>query len=57
MPLVGIVVAGIFFGSVRAQQKPTPPSAVIDTYCVTCHNDKARTGGLSLEHADLVDLP
>lgn len=26
-------------------------------YCITCHNDKTRTGGLSLEHADLADVP
>src|SRR4030095_10232566 len=28
-----------------------------NTYCLTCHNDKARTGGLSLEHADLAGIP
>ena len=22
--------------------------AMLDTYCVTCHNDRAKTGGLSL---------
>jgi hypothetical protein len=27
--------------------------ALIDKYCVTCHNDKAKTAGLSLETADL----
>jgi hypothetical protein len=29
---------------------------VIKTYCVTCHGDKTRSGGLSLERADLVDV-
>jgi len=42
-------------------QQPIEPSsthaAVVGTYCVTCHNDKSRTGGLSLEHADLTDVP
>ena len=57
VPVAGIVLAGIFFGSVRAQQKPVTGVTVLDTYCVTCHNDKARTGGLSLEHADLADVP
>src|SRR2546425_439961 len=33
------------------------PKAVLDSYCVTCHSDKARTGGLSLENADLGDIP
>jgi len=32
-------------------------SALLKTYCVTCHSDRLRTGGLSLEHADLADVP
>jgi mono/diheme cytochrome c family protein len=32
-------------------------SAVLNKYCVTCHSDARRTGGLSLEHADLADVP
>ena len=45
-----------------ARQQPLEPgasthSAVVGKYCVTCHNSKARTGGLSLENADLVDVP
>src|SRR6185295_4456499 len=28
--------------------------AVLDKYCVTCHNQKAKTAGLSLEGADFV---
>ena len=31
-------------------------SAILNTYCVTCHSDKAKTGGLSLERADVVSL-
>ncbi len=31
--------------------------AVIDKYCVTCHNDKAKTGGLTLENLDLDRIP
>ncbi|MBI4487337.1 MAG: hypothetical protein HY655_15140, partial [Acidobacteria bacterium] len=27
--------------------------AVLDTYCVTCHSDRLRTAGLSLESLDL----
>ena len=38
---------------------PAPPAthrATIDRYCVSCHNDKAKTGGLSLETADLTNV-
>ena len=31
--------------------------AVIDKYCVTCHNDKAKIGGLTLENLDLDRIP
>ena len=44
-----------------AKQQPIEPrssthAAVVGKYCVTCHNDKSRLGGLSLEHADLTDI-
>jgi len=53
------------FGPTSAQQRQAEPgqttqtaaAAVLNTYCVTCHSDKARTGGLTLEHADVVDIP
>jgi hypothetical protein len=52
-------------GPVRAQTpKPTAtpasiqsPRAVIDQYCVRCHSDQLRTGGLSLQSVDTVNLP
>jgi mono/diheme cytochrome c family protein len=34
-----------------------PHAAVVTKYCVTCHNDRMRTADLSLEHADLSDVP
>ena len=62
-----MVVAGVAFAATALQpaaavRKPAEADAaaqatVINTYCVTCHNDKARTGGLTLEHADLNDVP
>jgi mono/diheme cytochrome c family protein len=45
---------------VPAQHGSGPASvnkALVDQYCVVCHNDRARTGGLSLQHADFVDVP
>jgi len=31
--------------------------ALVDQYCATCHSDKLRTGGLSLQNANLADIP
>jgi hypothetical protein len=36
---------------------PAAHAAVINTYCIPCHGDRTRSGGLSLEGADLVDIP
>jgi mono/diheme cytochrome c family protein len=30
---------------------------LVKTYCVTCHNDRTRTGELTLENVDLTDVP
>jgi cytochrome c551/c552 len=40
--------------SARAQQAQAD---LLNKYCVACHNDKARTGGLSLQGADLAAVP
>ena len=32
------------------------PRAVLDRYCVTCHNSRAKSGGLVLEKIDLSDV-
>jgi mono/diheme cytochrome c family protein len=66
------VAAAIFAACatiLSAQPVPSPQSRLpqkavlaaearqsIDKYCVTCHNDKLRTGGLSLQGADLSDV-
>src|SRR5437588_6397215 len=39
----------LYTGTFAAQV--SPPRAVLDKYCVTCHNEKLRTAGLSLENA------
>ena len=31
--------------------------AVLAKYCVTCHNQRAKTGGLALDTLDLADVP
>jgi mono/diheme cytochrome c family protein len=63
--LAGVALSALTFGPTSAQQGEAEPgqttqaaqAAVLNTYCVTCHSDKARTGGLTLEHADLLDIP
>jgi cytochrome c553 len=32
-------------------------ATLVKTYCVTCHNDRTKSGELSLEHADLANVP
>jgi mono/diheme cytochrome c family protein len=38
--------------------QPAPEyAALVGTYCVTCHNDKLKTAGLSLQPLPLADVP
>mgnify|MGYP001574039203 FL=1 len=42
----------------RTPSRSAPPAAAaspafLEKYCVTCHNQRARTGGLVLEHLDV----
>jgi hypothetical protein len=32
------------------------PRAVLDRYCVTCHNQRVKTGGLTLDNIDVTDV-
>jgi mono/diheme cytochrome c family protein len=64
-PCLAILISAIWVGpsaSARAQRGPvdadsSADAAVLKKYCVTCHNDARKTGGLSLERADLTDVP
>jgi mono/diheme cytochrome c family protein len=44
-------------------QQPANPTSVgseralVDQYCVACHSDKLKTGGLSLQSADMTNIP
>src|SRR5262249_61675629 len=45
-------------GGGPASPSPPPESAnLIGTYCVSCHNDRAKTGGLSLQALSITHLP
>ncbi len=50
------VSAACFPSGVSAQTAPATEQAVLNKYCVTCHSDKLRTGGLSLQSADLTNV-
>ena len=65
--LVAMMSGGI---GISAQQASTAPSisavpshgateqrAVLDRYCVTCHNSRLKTGGLALDSADVAHPP
>ena len=34
-------------------QPPQTPRAVLDRYCVACHNSRVKTAGLALDKVDL----
>jgi len=44
-------------GLLQAAPLATSQRALLDKYCVTCHNDKLKTGGISLQSADLAKVP
>ncbi len=50
-------IAGTVLPALVCAQTAPGPAALLDKYCVTCHNDKLRTGGLSLQNANLNDVP
>ena len=64
--LGGAVTILIGFGPTQVatpQQSSSTPSTpsqyrmVVDKYCVTCHNEKLKTGGLALDKLSLENIP
>src|SRR6185436_6870715 len=59
--MVWVVAAALVVGAaatLTSQSAPAPADAVfVRTYCVACHNDRAKTAGLSLQNLDLSDVP
>ena len=64
--LLWVALLGVAVARASAPQAPAPaPSpnlaaadrAVIDQYCVTCHNQRLKTSGLALDAAELTDIP
>ena len=54
-------VAAVLVAGIPALAQPLAgadtQSELLDQYCVTCHNDRLETGGLSLEGHDLATVP
>ena len=52
------VVIGCAIVGVVSAQSPSAPQqrATIDQYCVTCHNQRLKTGGLSLEALEIANV-
>jgi cytochrome c551/c552 len=66
MASLAVVLTGAGYFSVHAERLPdaaarqeqaaSPQRALVDRYCVSCHNEKLKTGGLALDDVD-VDHP
>jgi cytochrome c551/c552 len=50
--LIGCVIVTVA-GLQAASPQAAAPRAVIDKYCVTCHNSKLKTAGLQLDTLDV----
>ena len=56
---VAAVCGTVGAGAPRAEPAGAAPAShrqLLDRYCVACHDDRLRTGGLSLEGLDLADV-
>src|SRR5262245_33870828 len=47
---------GLLTGGIVSAADPADQRALLDRYCVTCHSDRLRTGGLTLEKLRTDDL-
>src|SRR5688572_20621905 len=66
LAVAGVLIIGSILSlsrPARSQQQSISPAqqadhyrAVVSQYCVTCHNEKAKTGGLSLEKMDFSNV-
>ena len=65
LSVVGVALALGVGPSIRAQQPAAPDStssalahrATVTRYCVTCHNDRTKAGGLALDKMDFDNIP
>ena len=64
LALSGLIAVALSGTRIAAQIRPAPAPvpapvpavrAVLDTYCITCHNQRLRTGGLALDRLDMTN--
>ena len=62
--IAGIVVSATVVSGQRETSVPTAPAASLDSHaalvqktCISCHNNKTKTAGLSLQDLSLTDVP
>jgi hypothetical protein len=53
---LGLTAVGAGFLHVQAAPAAVPPRAVLDQYCVTCHNARLKTAGLLLDQMDVAQV-
>jgi uncharacterized protein DUF1592/uncharacterized protein DUF1588/uncharacterized protein DUF1585/uncharacterized protein DUF1587/uncharacterized protein DUF1595 len=52
---ISVLVAGSRLAAVQTPAPVSPERAAINQYCTSCHNDRVKTGGLSLASLDPAD--
>ncbi len=54
--LTALAVSAGSRSAAGAPVTPAEPGQILKRYCVVCHNDRLKTGGMSLEHVDVTDV-
>jgi len=51
--VAGLLLVPVLLPAPKAEVSPTAERALLNQYCVVCHNDKLKTANLSLQSADI----
>jgi hypothetical protein len=55
--VIALLSGGVFaLSRLGAQTAPTDPRKFLDTYCISCHNQRLRVAGLALDTLDVTQL-
>src|SRR6478609_11823740 len=55
--VTGALTAGLAAEPQSVSPRVTATRATLDQYCVTCHNQRLKTGGLALDALDVANVP